>query len=648
MNTRTGVSLLPSLLVLCSLAACTEDDTTSGVEGTSSGISDSALDADGDGVPASQDCDDDDASVLGPVVWYSDGDGDGYGSANADGYASCTRPTGASSNNQDCDDTRFETNPGAAEICGGGDENCNGLIDDDDPDVEGRSAAYADTDLDGYGDAEAPVEVCETGAGAETIAGDCDDTRAEVNPDAEEVCRNGLDDNCDGMADECQWAQSADIDMVAKAWTSIENDFAGATLGRAEDATGDGLVDLLIGIPYSDAYTYNGGAVAVVSGVAAVSGGRLAEGQVEAVLVGTDQNGFAGTAITAADFDGDGISDVVMGAPDADTPTGAAGRVAVFEGPVSGVLRANTATAELVGSRTGDRAGRTLIATHDVTDDGTVDLIIGSGASAANMAPVAAWVVPDPLGVTDLSTVPALVVGLQNRPRVHVVSSADVDGDGIGDLIIGSPDTGDIESPEGVIYVHLGPFTDRTDLAGDAVATWEGSPGAAAGSALIAEIDADGDGLYDIIVGSPGALGGSGQVTLIADPLQGGDLSDETTRWTGTSSANAGYALSTTTDREGAPLLLVGGPTADTSALDSGAVWVVPLSTAGSADLDLVALARFDGSREGLGGEGAGASVLGLGDVDGDSYADFAVGAPHNASGGVAAGATYVVQGQGR
>jgi len=646
MGIRTVVLLLPSVLTLSSLAGCQDKDSDSAVDEGTGGLG-STDDVDGDGVPASEDCDDRDSTVLGPTTWYSDGDGDGFGNAEAEGYSSCTRPTGASNNNFDCDDTLPGTHPDAPEICGGGDEDCDGLIDDDDPDVEGRRSAYADTDLDGFGDEESPVEVCELGAGAETRVGDCDDTRDDVHPDADEICRNGLDDDCDGSADICEWEPVADLADVARSWTSIENDFAGIALARATDATGDGLPDLLVGIPYSDGHTYNGGAVAVISGVAAVGGGRLAEGQVDALLLGTDQNGFAGTAIASADFDGDGFSDVVMGAPDANTTVGASGRVAIFAGPLSGTLRASNATASLAGTHTGDRAGRSLDATLDLTGDGTVDLIVGSGASSANDAPAAAWIISDPLSSPSLDSVPALEIDALDRSRVHVVAAGDLDGDGIGDLIVGSPDTGDLESPEGAVYVHLGPFTDRLHLVTDASATWAGSPGHAAGTAVIAERDLDGDGLVDVVVGSPGALGGSGEVTLIDDALASGTLRNETTRWTGTPTSAAGYALSTTVDAFGTPLLLVGGPNADTSALDGGAVWAIPLPSSGAVGLDAVAAARFDGSRSSLAGEAAGSAVLGAGDLDGDSYADVAVGAPNNAVGGVAAGAVHVVLGQG-
>ena len=75
----------------------------------------------------------------------------------------------------DCNDADPTVNPGAAEICNGADDNCNGTID------EGF-----DADADGF-------TVC---------GGDCNDADATVNPAATEVCADGIDNDCDGLIDE--------------------------------------------------------------------------------------------------------------------------------------------------------------------------------------------------------------------------------------------------------------------------------------------------------------------------------------------------------------------------------------------------------------------------------------------------------------
>jgi PKD repeat protein len=67
--------------------------------------------------------------------------------------------------------------------------------------VLSTSVWYADTDGDGYGDEFSTFEGSTPPPGFVAIAGDCDDENADVNPDATEVCGNGLDDNCDGFAE---------------------------------------------------------------------------------------------------------------------------------------------------------------------------------------------------------------------------------------------------------------------------------------------------------------------------------------------------------------------------------------------------------------------------------------------------------------
>ena len=60
---------------------------------------------------------------------------------------------------------------------------------------------HMDYDGDGYGDDQAaPTSACAPPPDAVTNDGDCDDTDPDVHPGAEEVC-NGLDDDCDSIAD---------------------------------------------------------------------------------------------------------------------------------------------------------------------------------------------------------------------------------------------------------------------------------------------------------------------------------------------------------------------------------------------------------------------------------------------------------------
>ncbi len=110
----------------------------------------------------------------------TDADGDGFDSAS------------------DCNDSNASIYPGAIETCDGLDNDCDGLVDADDPGLTGGSTGYLDADGDGYGTSSSTATVCSEGSGYSYTAGDCDDSRYAVHPGAAEVCDDGLDNDCSG------------------------------------------------------------------------------------------------------------------------------------------------------------------------------------------------------------------------------------------------------------------------------------------------------------------------------------------------------------------------------------------------------------------------------------------------------------------
>jgi hypothetical protein len=91
--------------------------------------------------------------------------------------------------------------PGAVETCNDVDDDCDGYIDQDDPDLEGRLTLSADEDGDGYGGDHQQQFCNHPGLGWKDDSDDCDDGDAAIHPDAQEYC-NGIDDDCDGDIDE--------------------------------------------------------------------------------------------------------------------------------------------------------------------------------------------------------------------------------------------------------------------------------------------------------------------------------------------------------------------------------------------------------------------------------------------------------------
>ncbi len=208
-----------------------------------------AADGDGDGWETPDDCDDADATVhpgANEACDGRDGNCDGVSDStdhDGDGFINC----------QDCDDTSADVNAGADEVCDGIDNDCRpetneatdldgdgfSLCDgdcSDDPntvaatefegpfDLDGDGQSYCDgdcndqdpvlnsLDVDGDGETSCATDCDDTDAAQNTVdedgddfttcEGDCDDTTADARPFNEEICDDGIDNDCSGEPDD--------------------------------------------------------------------------------------------------------------------------------------------------------------------------------------------------------------------------------------------------------------------------------------------------------------------------------------------------------------------------------------------------------------------------------------------------------------
>jgi hypothetical protein len=138
-------------------------------------------------------------TAVGASMWYTDADGDGYGSSSGPSTIACDAPAGTSHDASDCDDTRATVYPGADEICDGYDNDCNGIADEET--AVDALTWYRDVDGDGYGVSDDSAPSCSEPEGFALYSGDCEPTIGEINPGAAELC-NEIDDDCDGEIDE--------------------------------------------------------------------------------------------------------------------------------------------------------------------------------------------------------------------------------------------------------------------------------------------------------------------------------------------------------------------------------------------------------------------------------------------------------------
>jgi len=179
-------------------------------------------DADADGFPACEDCDDtaasrnpgalevcndvdddcdgeaDEPDAIDAETFFTDADADGFGDA-ATPVRACALPEGATVDDTDCDDSNAEIHPEATEVCDELDNDCDSVVDEDD--AADAPTWYRDLDDDGHGGSRVTLRACAQPEGTTAEATDCDDLRAATNPDADELC-NSFDDDCDGDVDE--------------------------------------------------------------------------------------------------------------------------------------------------------------------------------------------------------------------------------------------------------------------------------------------------------------------------------------------------------------------------------------------------------------------------------------------------------------
>ena len=171
--------------------------------------------------------------------FYRDADADGYGNLS-DSTTSCdgSIPAGYVANSTDCNDTDVAAHPGAAELCNGIDDNCNGPVDEGfDSDHDGYLTCGGDCNdadptvypgapqlCDGKNNdctdplwPMSPVDDSDADSdGYRVCQNDCNDLNALVHPGASEAC-NGIDDDCSGQVDEDSSGLDSDSDGIHNA-----------------------------------------------------------------------------------------------------------------------------------------------------------------------------------------------------------------------------------------------------------------------------------------------------------------------------------------------------------------------------------------------------------------------------------------------
>ena len=587
-----------------------------------------------------EDCDsvsdDADPSATGQSTWYADADGDGHGGDSA--TAACDAPTGTVSNTTDCDDGDAAISPDAAEICDDADtdEDCDGLVDDDDPSATGLSTWITDSDGDGYGGGTA--RACASPANAVSLDGDCDDDDATISPEGSETCEDGVDQDCDGLDPRCALeGDHGEADAYARIFgTKASGGFPDQVLGIG-DQDGDGADDLLIlWDGASDTASYQGAAYLFRGPLS----GDYTTSDADATVYGEKLGYRVQRGARVGDLDGDGLDDVLVGSYLAN-PGGYAseGAAWVLLGPLSGTATTAAADGEITGGVGSRYSGRYLQGLGDLDGDGLDDLGVGSG-SASTAATDALGIFYGPATGKRLVTAgDILLQGESSTDGIGAMAGqTDLDGDGVGDLLVGAMYNASGGTAAGAAYLLIGPLSSG-DLGSLYTRRWSGD---ASNDVLGAEVsapgDLDGDGHEDmVVVGYQ-----DGEVHVIygdASAPASGDISDAASATITLDYHHTEFlsqAPAGDVDDDGDTELYVSDWHDDTAASEAGLVGLFDAPLGALAPGDAEVTFSGDGVDDLV---GRGADAL---DMNGDGYPDAAIGAYGDDVAGADAGAVWL------
>ena len=419
--------------------------------------------------------------------------------------------------------------------------------------------------------------------------------------------------------------------IINVAVTTVESDQVNANLGisvaGAGDVNGDGYSDVIVGSQLFDNGTTDEGAAFIYHGSAA------GINNVAATIVESNQGfcQFGFSVSGAGDINGDGYSDVVVGAYTFDSVETNEGAAFIYHGSAAGI--SNTAVAILECNQIAASFGTSVACAGDVNGDGYSDVIVGAiQYDNVENSEGAAFVYHG--SATGINIIAAVILE-SNQANAQmgrgVASAGDVNGDGYSDVIAGVFQYDNPESNEGVAFVYHGSaaglsFTPNS-IPDDADREF-----AHFGCSVASAGDVNGDGYGDVIIGASGYDDGANvsegrafvyhgsAAGLSAVPNNTPDDANQANAEFGIRVASAGDV-----NGDGFNDVIIGARLYDDGAnVDEGLAFLYHGSATG---LSITPNSILGDANQA--GTYFGVSVASAGDINGDGFGDVIIGAPY-------------------
>jgi len=400
-----------------------------------------------------------------------------------------------------------------------------------------------------------------------------------------------------------------------------DNSVYALAVGSAGDLNGDGHGDIVIGAPQYDTGSGqdNTGRVEVLYGqfrIGATTSAWTGEGD--------EVDAYFGAPVRAAgDVNGDGYDDLIVGVFGADVGLVDNGRADVFHGSPDGPSPYTAADWTVAGAVGGDGLGADVAGAGDVNGDGYDDVLVGipyHSAGQTNEGKVVLF----RGSATGLNTTPAWEreLDLEDSYLYRVAGAGDVNGDGFADILVAATGWDGDFNNQGKAWLHLGSGAGPEDIP---AWSFEGTDLVAFLGQIATAGDVNGDGYDDVLVGVGNYTNnflGEGIVrcfygsadSLPATPdweVEGAELGAHLIEVASAGDVNGdGYAD-----------VIVGSWYGTSPQGGSGWAKIYHGSSSGLASFPAATLGLVSGNFR------FGAAVAGAGDVNGDGFSDVIVGA---------------------